>query len=829
MTRRLLAGLLTLCMLVSLCPPNAFAIRSSAAELTETEPAVVETEATEATDPTAADPTAADPTDPEPEEKEPNYASVNVGETATLTASFEDGGKWYSDNIAAATVGAESAGSGDKNVAQVYGAAEGFATVTYTLGESVETWYVTVKAAPVEEIADVTYSVSRYLQNAELELEPIDTITVTGKPGADVTLPAVSGAVAVNTDAEEVLPNADGTAALTLPAETPEELSLNVYYVTEESLKETSTLDIKDPTVAIDTYIFVNGEETTTQKIKAGETVYAPASPEKEGYKFIGWFRNDVEFDPNKIPTVTGVTYTYTAKFEEIYYVFFLNEDGAVCATKQGGSDDVIVADVTFPVDANEAITGWYTESALTNRVDSVTLNGANVTLYPKVETGYWITYNADGGTYTAPAFVAPNTNTAEPAEPTREGYTFQGWYNGDNAFTFGTTLSGNVTLTAKWQGNANTQYTVIHWQENVDDDKFSFKESETKTGTTGDLTAAAAKSYDGFTVQTIDQKSIAGDGSTIVNVYYNRNVYTIRFLSTNGGTITDYSCGKEEHTHSWWNGCYDRRGNLTCTKEEHSHDSSCTTTVNYDITAKYGANIRDQWPARSNGSTNWSTKKGGSGPYQAGIDVMPLGGATFYVPSSESSSSASASYYVEVLEGESGTEVVSGRTYKLDHVDTVMMSNPSITWNEDFYDITGFTRNTTDSTQDRGSYNGAKFYYYRNSYEIKFINNGSVAHTVTKQYEADISDVSYEPTRPAGIPAEYEFVGWYDNELGQGEEYVFSGKMPAKSITVYAKWAAPTYVGTAHLTMEGTGEFCRKLFPIFPATQMPAMWKSVL
>ena len=132
------------------------------------------------------------------------------------------------------------------------------------------------------------------------------------------------------------------------------------------------------------------------------------------------------------------------------------------------------------------------------------------------------------------------------------------------------------------------------------------------------------------------------------------------------------------------------------------------------------------------------------------------------------------------------------------------MLRNPSITWDEDFYNITGFTRNEVDSTQDGNSYNGAKFYYYRNSYEIKFINNGSVAHTVTKQYQADISDVSYTPTRPAGIPAEYTFVGWYDNELGQGEEYVFSGTMPAKSITVYAKWAAPEYVGTAYLTMAG-------------------------
>ena len=96
-----------------------------------------------------------------------------------------------------------------------------------------------------QETADVTYTVSRYLeveQEAAEGEEPtyaynlIDTITVTGEPGAEVILPAVPGAVAVNTDAEDIFPYEDGTAALTLPEETPEELSLSVYYVTTESM-----------------------------------------------------------------------------------------------------------------------------------------------------------------------------------------------------------------------------------------------------------------------------------------------------------------------------------------------------------------------------------------------------------------------------------------------------------------------------------------------------------------------------------------------------------------------------------------------------------------
>lgn len=546
---------------------------------------------------------------------------------------------------------------------------------------------------------------------------------------------------------------------------------------------------------------YVNGEKVDTQIVKNGDTLLEPQVEAQDGKVFTGW---DQEVPFGKISGLTGEdrTFRVNAVFADGYYVYFKDNNGRIIATKTGKSGDMITfEDVSFAVDTGEAITGWYTDKDCTsgNQVEFVTIENSNITLYAKVEKGYWLTFESNGGSYVAPAFYANGTTAKSPDEPTKSGYTFAGWYTDGGLTTEAdfSTIKANTTVYAKWTAANETNYTVIHWQENVDDDKFSFKESETKTGTTGELTTAAAKSYDGFTGQKIEQKNIAGDGSTIVNVYYTRNVYTINFWPTNGSTTL--TCGKEKHTHNWR--CYDWWGNLTCTKEEHTHDSSCYGAIALcTITAKYGANISDQWPARSNGSTNWSTTKGGGGPYQAGIDVMPLGGGNFYVPDSESSSSASASYYVEVLEGESGTKVVSGRKYKLHHTDTVMMWNPSITWNEDFYNITGFTRNETDSAQNGGRYNGAKFYYYRNSYEIKFINGGNVENTVSKQYEADISDVSYTPTTAPTGKEGYTFAGWYDNELCEGTPYVFTRKtMPAQNITLYAKWVAPTYTVTVY------------------------------
>lgn len=156
------------------------------------------------------------------------------------------------------------------------------------------------------------------------------------------------------------------------------------------------------------------------------------------------------------------------------------------------------------------------------------------------------------------------------------------------------------------------------------------------------------------------------------------------------------------------------------------------------------------------------------------------------------------ASYYLET---------VSGGRYELDHQDTVYGYDDSVT-EEDRYSITGFTLNESKSTKIRKPYDGAKFYYNRNSYNIVFMNNGAKDSEVSRKYQQDISNANYNPTRPAGVPANFMFAGWYDNELCGGTAYVFDGKtMPAQNITLYAKWQAPVIKATVYLTASADGE----------------------
>ena len=557
------------------------------------------------------------------------------------------------------------------------------------------------------------------------------------------------------------------------------------------------------------TYKFYHGEDLiSTQIVKEGDTLYQPATPTtEEGKVFTGWydkagnpFTDFGEIDEIKSNEIINLY----ARIEDGYYVFFMNGD-TVIATKTGQTNDkVTFADVSFPVNADQAITGWYTDKELnTLASDPVTIETSNISLYAKVENGHWITFDSDGGSYVEPKFFATSADTEAPAAPTKPGYAFAGWYNGDTQYTFGNKLNKNIELKAHWTAQDGVEYTVIHWQENANDDGYSLKDTETMTGKVGAQTNAAAKDtkrvkdYNGFTAQTIVQKPIAGDDSTIVNVYYKRNEYVINFYSSNNPS---YSCGKKEHEHRWT--CYNLlTGELKCGKEEHRHTNDCLKPT-HQITAKYGAYIRDQWPGGG-----WYVSPNSS-TAQTSIDVMPLGGTNFY-GEQDGYYTQTAEYYTEVLPGNEASGIYNrndGRYYKLKYTDTTKSNVRLTVTNEDRYPITGFTCNERLSTQNDQYYNGAEFYYTRNSRDIVFISGGQTVKTVSMKYEQPINGADNFALNPPRGKEGYTLAGWYDNELCEGEKYDFTGKtMPDQNITLYAKWVAPVHIVTLYKTDKTT------------------------
>ena len=532
--------------------------------------------------------------------------------------------------------------------------------------------------------------------------------------------------------------------------------------------------DDEKPTV--DTYRFygADGKELTEwqQTVAKGDELLEPPAPTKENARFVGWYVGKTPLSFGEVAAVSGKEVTVTAKFEEYSYVYFMNEDGTkvVYYTAAGvAGENVAEADlnaatakVELTMGKEKGVVGWSTTQDSNTPDASITFVAGDTYVYPVVRTGFWVTFNTDGGDYVAPQFRMEPLDLST-VTPTRSGYTFTGWYDAEGNPV--TTVSETATVTAHWKANSETEYTVIHWQENADDNEYSSKDIEKKTGATNSTTNAKAKSYSGFTAQAITQKTIAGDGSTIVNVYYKRNVYDVKFYSYSG-----WFSSSEEYT-------------------------------SLRITAKYGANISDKWPTYD-GSSTWCTSDGGS-TYQVNIDTMPLNGAKFYGPKT-GYGSETAYYYVEVLPGESGTTTYKGVQYKLHHSDT--SSGTSYVSQEDKYPITGFKYES--GTRNGNSYNNAKFYYTRNSYNIVFMNNGAEDNKISRKYQQDISNANYNPTKPASVPANFTFAGWYDNEPCGGTAYDFSGKtMPAQNITLYAKWQAPQVNATVYLSASADGE----------------------
>ena len=561
----------------------------------------------------------------------------------------------------------------------------------------------------------------------------------------------------------------------------------SIYVVTEEG----------EPALA--TYNFhVNDEIVSTQVVKTGDTLYEPTAPEANdnGFKFTGWYTKEQGgdlFDGFGEQNVSeDKTVDLYAQFEEAHYVFFYDDQGRIFHTEEGVTGNRVDASaVTVPgLALSEGLTGWYNNKQLEgDAVETVTIGDDNIYLYPKIESGHWITFDSDGGTYIEPEFVAAGQNTQEPNDPTRTGYTFDGWKTeGGEAFRFGEQLSADVTLIASWRAG-QADYTVIYWVENANDEEYSFLTSSVRTGTAGSQTpgqqqlALSRQSWNqidpnvreaiGLEFGDIHLSSdspvvpteINGDGSTIVNVYYDRDVDTIKFYRDEGGLL--------------W--------------------SDWVEIADYRIQAKVGAFIGDQWP--KNSGYLWGVTSS-LGEYQAYAEVMPSGGHSFY--GTTALGSETATYYVEALPGQSGTKWHDGKWYVVHHQDTTPGSGYTIS-DSDCYALTGYSFEEYEGTGRNGnSYKNSSFYYSRNDYQLVFINQGSTEDTVSVPYETELS--SYSSRMPTSMgPEGTEFAGWYDNPLGEGQSYNFDTKMPAHAVTLYAKWAPKTYTATVYADQDGS------------------------
>lgn len=375
---------------------------------------------------------------------------------------------------------------------------------------------------------------------------------------------------------------------------------------------------------------------------------------------YVAWDsdNNDYQKDENgNVQINIPVTYALAGEvqFKVEYYLQNAEDDEYTLVSEDTRIDTVIG---TTHVSLNEmglvkSYQGFTLTAASMEDADSynVSTNGNSVIALRYARNVHYVYYQMNGGNVRDPVELRygqpfPANLTAEP---TRQGYTFGSWtwLDADGvelSETPATMPDHELTLSANWV-EANTKVTLVYWLENANDDSFTVAGQREITVPSGQTVGyqvndgeavdvpinqyltpeemKQAKISDGeyFTFTWADSatqeiagqygalKTAEGDGSTVINIGYARNVYTLIFhlgryeegwfndyceVSTSGNSNSsdpnNWTSGKV------WTRLYN--DNVSVTMPDgiqyyiSNDDKEC-----YQITEKYGAYISDQWP----------------------------------------------------------------------------------------------------------------------------------------------------------------------------------------------------------------------------------------
>ena len=136
----------------------------------------------------------------------------------------------------------------------------------------------------------------------------------------------------------------------------------------------------------------------------------------------------------------------------------------------------------------------------------TITSNVATVVVYAAIIT-YTVTFDSDGGSAVASQTIEDEKKATKPADPTKNGYEFAGWYNGNTEFDFNTSITGDLTLKAKWNIiTYNIEYTGLEGA--------THSNPATYTIETATITFTAPSNRDGYVFKGWTPASIA-KGST--------------------------------------------------------------------------------------------------------------------------------------------------------------------------------------------------------------------------------------------------------------------------------------------------------------------------
>ncbi|EAG5004115.1 InlB B-repeat-containing protein, partial [Listeria monocytogenes] len=213
----------------------------------------------------------------------------------------------------------------------------------------------------------------------------------------------------------------------------------------------------------------IDGNTSEVKTVTEEDLIPEPTNPTKQGYTFDGWYDAETggtkwDFTTGQMPANDLMLY---AHFSVNSYQVNFDIDGAVM--NEAVVYDTLLNEPTAPTKQGYTFDGWYDAETGGNKWDFKTMKmpANDVTLYAHFTvSSYQVNFDIDGAVTNEAIVYDALLN--EPATPTKQGYTFDGWYDaetGGNKWDFKTMKmpANDVTLYA--------HFTINNYQANFDID----------------------------------------------------------------------------------------------------------------------------------------------------------------------------------------------------------------------------------------------------------------------------------------------------------------------------------------------------------------------
>jgi len=585
------------------------------------------------------------------------------------------------------------------------------------------------------------------------------------------------------------------------------------------------------------TVTFIDGSSLFKQtSVIVNNLVPYPGTPEAvDGQSnFLGWYTDTEEGNQFDFNTPITNSITLYARFSNSYLIQYKDQTGKIIDStevEQGKTIPETTVEVIPPM--GEHFSYWYEEGDESETPFSFETSVAhkNLVLVPKFASERTVLFISEGS-QVDPAYVHDGDKVSKPSDPIREGWSFSHWSlekNGATAYNFDSSITDNLVLYAVWVPE-ETEYTVVFWKEkpNISEDpgtdlsNYEFAWSTVQTAKTGDQIsinkstadalvsgnnqAQKALQYSEYTFS--NEKTISGNGHSVVNVYFKRIVYKLIFdlNELDSSTVTSEMM---------------QDGKLF----------KSTDTEQYKITAKDGQYIGDKWPVNEPTitSTNpsnvafrgWKTQKDAlsNTTYATPVNyfseyLIPTkaGDRTFTLHADFLSGLEKwiSQFYYESLYDTN--EQLLGYFFDLERT---VITNSSGSFNPEALQTPGYQYLTTEF----GEGNSRKVYYIRNKHMLDFNTVGGTFTDDEQTLEKKFEDKVEEPNPP--VRDGYNFVGWYLDadyrEKMNSETYT----MPDSEVTLFAKWESTKNIvryfdsfGGTELLQQGYGDGEDFVFP---------------